>query len=112
VEQRRRLKAIKKNVIQKLNVILFFDTEILKYFLRVLHEAKWLVVKILTRTYGTTVYVVFERVTFYNFRLTSFLIIIASGVAYLFVVLSMEENSQLATYFTIPIFGSVFPIFV
>jgi hypothetical protein len=61
---------------------------------------------------GQPVYVVFERVTFYNFRLTSFLIIIASGVAYLFVVLSMEENSQLATYFTIPIFGSVFPIFV
>ncbi|XP_068898515.1 uncharacterized MFS-type transporter C09D4.1-like [Tenebrio molitor] len=41
----------------------------------------------------------------HRFKLTSFLIIIASGVAYLFVVLSMEENSQLATYFTIPIFG-------
>jgi hypothetical protein len=40
VEQRRRLKAIKKNCsAQKLNVILFFDTEFFKYFFRVLHEA-------------------------------------------------------------------------
>jgi hypothetical protein len=39
VGQRRRLKAIKKNVPQKVNVILFFDIEFLKYFFRVLHEA-------------------------------------------------------------------------
>jgi hypothetical protein len=39
VGQRRRLKAIKKNVAQKINVILFFDIEFLKYFFRVLHEA-------------------------------------------------------------------------
>jgi hypothetical protein len=32
VEQRRRLKAIKKIVAQKLNVILFFDIEFFKYF--------------------------------------------------------------------------------
>jgi hypothetical protein len=39
VEQRGRLKAIKKNVAQKINVILSF-----KYFFRVLHEASssWL----------------------------------------------------------------------
>jgi hypothetical protein len=44
VEQRRRLKAIKKKVAQKINVILFFDTDFLKYFFRVLHEASssWL----------------------------------------------------------------------
>jgi hypothetical protein len=39
VGQRRRLKAIKKNVPQKVNVILFFDIEFLKNFFRVLHEA-------------------------------------------------------------------------
>jgi hypothetical protein len=39
VGQRRRLKAIKKNVPQKVNVILFFDIEFLKKFFRVLHEA-------------------------------------------------------------------------
>jgi hypothetical protein len=44
VEQRRRLKAIKKIVAQKLNAILFFDIEFFKYFFRVLHEASrsWL----------------------------------------------------------------------
>jgi hypothetical protein len=44
VGQRRRLKAIKKTVPQKLNVILFFDIEFFKYFFRVLHEASssWL----------------------------------------------------------------------
>ncbi|XP_068897960.1 uncharacterized MFS-type transporter C09D4.1-like isoform X1 [Tenebrio molitor] len=40
-----------------------------------------------------------------RFKLTSFFIIISSAVTYIFVVLSMEEKSQLATYFTIPIFG-------
>jgi hypothetical protein len=40
VKQRRRLKAIKKIVVQKLSVILFFDTEFFKYFFRVLHEAQ------------------------------------------------------------------------
>jgi hypothetical protein len=39
VEQRRRLKAIKKIVAQKLNVILFFDIECFKYFFPVLLEA-------------------------------------------------------------------------
>jgi hypothetical protein len=38
VGQRRR-QAIKKNVPQKLNVVLFFDIEFFKYFFRVLHEA-------------------------------------------------------------------------
>jgi hypothetical protein len=44
VEQRRRLKAIKKIVAQKINVILFFDIEFFKYFFRILHEASssWL----------------------------------------------------------------------
>jgi hypothetical protein len=44
VGQRRRLKAIKKKLSQKLNVILFFDIAFLKYFFRVLHEASisWL----------------------------------------------------------------------
>jgi hypothetical protein len=44
VGQRRRLKAIKKIVPQKLNIILFFDIEFFKYFFRVLHEASssWL----------------------------------------------------------------------
>jgi hypothetical protein len=46
VGQRRRLKTIKKKLYipQKLNVILFFDIEFLKYFFRVLHEASnsWL----------------------------------------------------------------------
>jgi hypothetical protein len=44
VDQRRRLKAIKKIVAQKINVILFFDIEFFKYFFRVLHEASssWL----------------------------------------------------------------------
>jgi hypothetical protein len=46
VRQRRRLiKAIKKkNVAQKINVILFFDLEFFRYFFRVLHEASssWL----------------------------------------------------------------------
>jgi hypothetical protein len=45
VEQRRRLKAIKKNCLpQILNVILFFDIEFFKYFFRVSHEASssWL----------------------------------------------------------------------
>jgi hypothetical protein len=39
VEQRRRLKAIKKIVAEKINVILFFDMEFFKYFFRVLHGA-------------------------------------------------------------------------
>jgi hypothetical protein len=39
VGQRRKLKAIKKNVAQEINVILFFDIEFFKYFFRVLHEA-------------------------------------------------------------------------
>jgi hypothetical protein len=44
VEQHRRLKAIKKIVAQKINVILFFDIEFFEYFFRVLHEASssWL----------------------------------------------------------------------
>jgi hypothetical protein len=44
VEQRRKLKAIKKIVAQKINVILFFDIEFFKYFFRVIHEASssWL----------------------------------------------------------------------
>jgi hypothetical protein len=44
VLQRRRLKAIKKNVTQKINVILFFDIEFFRYFFRVLDEASssWL----------------------------------------------------------------------
>jgi hypothetical protein len=44
VGQRRRLKAIKKIVAQKINVILFFDIEFFKYFFRILHEASnsWL----------------------------------------------------------------------
>jgi hypothetical protein len=42
--QRGKLKAIKKIVAQKINVILFFDIEFFKYFFRVLHEANssWL----------------------------------------------------------------------
>jgi hypothetical protein len=39
VGQRRRLKAVKKNLPQKLNVNLFFDIEFFKYFFRVLHKA-------------------------------------------------------------------------
>jgi hypothetical protein len=40
VGQRRKLKAIKKIVAQKINIILFFDIEFFKYFFRVyLHEA-------------------------------------------------------------------------
>jgi hypothetical protein len=39
VGQHRKLKAIKKIVAQKINVILFFDIEFFKYFFRVLHEA-------------------------------------------------------------------------
>jgi hypothetical protein len=44
VEQRRRLKAVKKNLAQKINVILFFDRIFFLYFFRVLHEARssWL----------------------------------------------------------------------
>jgi hypothetical protein len=44
VGQRRKLKAIKKIVAQKINDILFFDIEFFKYFFRVLHEAtsSWL----------------------------------------------------------------------
>jgi hypothetical protein len=44
VGQRRKVKAIKKKVAQKINVILFFDIEFSKYFFRVLHEASssWL----------------------------------------------------------------------
>jgi hypothetical protein len=44
VGQRRRLKAMKKIVAQKINVILFFDIEFFTYFFRVLHEASssWL----------------------------------------------------------------------
>jgi hypothetical protein len=44
VWQRRRLKAIKKVVAQKINVFLFFDIEFFRYFFRVLHEASrsWL----------------------------------------------------------------------
>jgi hypothetical protein len=42
VGQRRRLKAIKKIVPQKLNVILFFDIEFFKYFFRVLPSSSWL----------------------------------------------------------------------
>jgi hypothetical protein len=47
VEQCRRLKAIKKIVAQKINVILFFDIEIFKYFFRVLHEASSSLLKFL-----------------------------------------------------------------
>jgi hypothetical protein len=39
VGQRRKLKAIKKIVAKKINVILVFDIEFFKYFFRVLHEA-------------------------------------------------------------------------
>jgi hypothetical protein len=39
VGQRKKLKAIKKIVAQKINVILFFDIEFFKDFFRVLHEA-------------------------------------------------------------------------
>jgi hypothetical protein len=39
VGQHRKPKAIKKIVAQKINVILFFDIEFLKYIFRVLHEA-------------------------------------------------------------------------
>jgi hypothetical protein len=39
VGQRRRLKAVKKNLPQKLNVNLFFDIDFFKYFFRILHEA-------------------------------------------------------------------------
>jgi hypothetical protein len=39
VGQRKKLKAIKKIVAQKINVILFFDIEFFKHFFRVLHEA-------------------------------------------------------------------------
>jgi hypothetical protein len=46
VGQHRRLKAIKKIVPQKLNAILFFDRIFLKYFLRVLHEASSLWLKL------------------------------------------------------------------
>jgi hypothetical protein len=38
VGQRRKLKAFKKIVAQKINVILFFDIEFFKYFSRVLHK--------------------------------------------------------------------------
>jgi hypothetical protein len=40
----RRKQKLKKNVAQKINVILFFDIEFCKYFFRVLHEASssWL----------------------------------------------------------------------
>jgi hypothetical protein len=47
VEQRRRLKAIKKIVAEKINVILFFDMEFFKYFFRVLHEVSSLWLKFL-----------------------------------------------------------------
>jgi hypothetical protein len=38
VGQHRKIKAIKKIVAQKINVILFFDIEFFKYFFRVVHE--------------------------------------------------------------------------
>ncbi|RZC41191.1 feline leukemia virus subgroup C receptor-related protein 2-like [Asbolus verrucosus] len=41
----------------------------------------------------------------HRFKLTSFFIIITSGITYIFVVYTMEEGLKLATYFTIPIFG-------
>jgi hypothetical protein len=44
VGQRKRIKAIKKKVAQKISVNLFFDIEFFKYFFQVLHEASssWL----------------------------------------------------------------------
>jgi hypothetical protein len=39
VGQRKRIKAIKKKVAQKISVNLFFDIEFFKYFFQVLHEA-------------------------------------------------------------------------
>jgi hypothetical protein len=44
VGQRRKIKAIKKIVAQKINVILFFYIDFFKYSFRVLHEASssWL----------------------------------------------------------------------
>jgi hypothetical protein len=47
VEQPRRLKAIKKIVAQKINVILFSDIDFLKPFFRVLHEASSSLLKFL-----------------------------------------------------------------
>ncbi|XP_008197858.2 heme transporter FLVCR2 [Tribolium castaneum] len=41
----------------------------------------------------------------HHFKLTTFSIIISSAVTYIFVMVSMEEKAQLATYFTIPLFG-------
>jgi hypothetical protein len=38
----RRLRAMKKIVPQKLNVILFFDIEFFQYFFRVLPSSSWL----------------------------------------------------------------------
>jgi hypothetical protein len=55
VGQRGRLKAIKKIVPQKINVILFFDIELFKYFFRVLHEGSSSLLNICT-TFNNTLY--------------------------------------------------------
>jgi hypothetical protein len=65
VEQRRRLKAIKKNVAQKINVVLFFHIEFFKYFFRVLHEAS-LVVKISAQLSKTPCISKFVKKSTYN----------------------------------------------
>jgi hypothetical protein len=64
VGQRRRLKAKKKNVAQKINVILFFLIEFFKYVFRILHEASssWL-------KFGHTLYMRLKKFSFQNDRL-------------------------------------------
>ncbi|XP_044266907.1 feline leukemia virus subgroup C receptor-related protein 2-like isoform X2 [Tribolium madens] len=41
----------------------------------------------------------------HHFKLTTFFIVFCSAVAFSFEIVSMEEKAQLATYFTIPLFG-------
>jgi hypothetical protein len=57
VSQRRTLKAMKKIVPQKLNVILFFDIKFFKYFSRVLHEASSSWLKFCRSILGHPVYI-------------------------------------------------------
>jgi hypothetical protein len=57
-------KLFKKNVAQKINVILFFDIEFFKYFFRVLYEASSSWLKFLHNFQNHPVLFVFEKYLF------------------------------------------------
>jgi hypothetical protein len=100
VEQRRRLKAVKKNVAQKINVILFFDRFFFKYFFRVLHEASSSWLKFLHNFQKHPVYSLTSSITplvsiSVHIFIFALLYILYFSVVYLMNVVLEAENSQI-----------------